>query len=213
MRNLGRINPSDLKERENKLGRKPQVSKKFASLATVGAQSRRLKDVLDKSRPTPPARSGWGGVNANHASSQEPGAVPGAGRRARCRRSAPAPCPPRPAPPGAPHPQPACHLLLCPSVRHSPKCPSKGWRPSHSEGRVAECCRASRDGVGRQLRRRTRRKSEKGASGDPGGAAPELAGLQCACAAVGFFFPPPAPVRETPQRPAARGPAGHGAAV
>lgn len=71
--------------------------------------------------------------------------------------------------------------------------PTGGGLPSL--GRVAECCRASRDRVGRQLRRRTRQKPEKGASGNPGasksscGAKPHLSSRACSARARPWAFP------------------------
>ncbi|XP_012980794.2 kunitz-type protease inhibitor 2 [Mesocricetus auratus] len=141
---------------------------------------------------------------------------PGAGRESggsgarpsRLRRA-------RPAWPGALHPQPGRRLLELPGGRHSRQRPPDVRRcgvpgPGRAAGRV-----------GNRLRPRTRQKPE--GRGLPrirtprdlpprhthsGRSRPELAGLQCACAAVGVPH-----LLGRPQRPAARGPARRGRQV
>lgn len=115
----------------------------------------------------------------------------------------------RPAPPRQVRPTPSLGATFscvpASAIRRSAPRPAGGLP---GPGRVAEPCWASRDRVGRQLRRRTRQKPEKGGLRGPGRlqvlsrgeAAPEGAGLQGACAAL------PAPARDTPATVAGSGP-------
>lgn len=193
------------------------------SLATVAAQARRGQKLTgkgEKARRTHPAykvRLGAGSMPTtppptSRGRSQVRAAEPGAGPP-RLRRV-------RPAPPRQVRPTPRLGATFscvpASAIRRSAPRPGGGLP---GLGRVAECCWASRDRVGRQLRRRTRQKPAKGASGDPGasksysGAQPHLTARACSARARPFphLLARPSPTASG-SRPGAARAAGHGAA-